>query len=95
MKIYISGQITGLPEQVAQANFSAAVDKIREWNHEPVNPFWLPHFHDKSWLNYMREDIKALLDCEAIYMLPNWNESQGAKIELSIAIQLGMKIIFE
>jgi len=43
----------------------------------------------------MRIDIKALVDCDAIYMLNNWRDSKGANVELNIAQGLGMEIIFE
>lgn len=95
MKIYISGKISGMDESEARKLFAAAFIQLQDWNHEPVDPMTLPHDHGRTWLEFMREDIKALMDCEAIYMLENWTESQGAKIELSLAASLGMKIIFQ
>ena len=95
MKIYISGQITGLSEETARYNFTMAHLNLRQQGHDPVNPMLLPHNHGKTWAEYMREDIHALLDCEAIYMLENWQESKGARIEFGLAIELGMKIIFQ
>lgn len=96
MKIYISGQITGLEYKDAFERFEKAENKINEQTlHEAVNPMKLNHNHDKSWENYMLEDIKALFDCDAIYMLNNWGSSKGARIERSIAIEIGLEIIYE
>lgn len=90
MKIYISGKITGIEEQ-ARELFSKAENDIREAGHEPVNPMTLPHNHDKSWQSYMKEAIKAMCDCDAIYMLSNWEKSKGAIIERRIADYLGLE----
>jgi hypothetical protein len=70
MRIYISGKITGI-EQEALALFAKAEAFLKEQGHTPVNPMALPHLHDKEWHSYMREDIKALCACDAIYMLHN------------------------
>lgn len=39
--------------------------------------------------------IIALLRCDAILLQPDWIDSKGAKIELSIAILTNKKIITE
>ncbi len=41
---------------------------------------------------YMRRDIPALMDCDAIATLPNWQRSRGACLEMWIAIDLDMPI---
>lgn len=93
-KIYISGRITGM-EQEAPVLFAQAERMLSSRGWETVNPMTLPHQHDKSWAAFMREDIKALCDCDAIYMLDNWRRSRGAFIEWALATVLGMKILYE
>lgn len=95
MKIYISGKITGLPIQEAQNNFEAAEKRLKSEGHEPINPMKLPHEHGKTWSEYMKEDIKALLECDGIYMLVGWQESKGACTEFNIAHDLNFTIIEE
>ena len=102
MKIYISGKITGLPLEEAQALFQAAEDAIissEMFNLTskaiPINPMKIEHNHGQSWEEYMREDIYALLGCDAIYMLNNWGESRGARLEYAIAKEIGLVISFE
>ena len=94
--IYISGQITGLDINDAKAKFQDAVDYVCEnMEYEPLNPFDIcEQKPEYTWLDYMRADIKALVDCEAIIMLDNWEESDGAKLELIIAQGLKMKIYY-
>ena len=95
MKIYISGQITGLPYETALQNFTDAEIKLKGMGfHTIVNPMALEHNHDKSWEGYMKEDIKALCGCEAIAMLPNWKESKGAQLEKHLAEQLKLNVVF-
>ena len=43
-----------------------------------------------TWAEYMRTDIRALVDCEVIALLPGWGQSRGARREVSIADELGM-----
>lgn len=93
-KIYISGKISGIENEAFYIFQKAETNLIKE-GFEPVNPMKLNHNHDKSWSNFMKEDIKALCDCDSIYMLKNWTESRGAIIEHGLAIMLEIKIYYE
>ena len=33
----------------------------------------------------MRADLRALLGCDAVYMLPGWRGSRGATVEHAVA----------
>jgi hypothetical protein len=55
----------------------------------------LNHEKAKSWKDYMITDIKALVDCDAIFLLVNWTESKGAIVEFYIANNLGLKTFHE
>lgn len=93
MKTYISGAITGTTDYMER--FERAEQLLKAQGREVVNPTKLPHNHDKTWESYMREDIKALMDCDAIYLLRRWSPSRGAWIEFKLATELGLKIEFE
>lgn len=95
-KIYISGKISGLDEEVAKSTFLTAEIMIAEQGHwEPVNPMkYDPPVPNPTWADYMRNDIKLIMDCHAMYMLDNWQESEGAKLEHHIAQKLGLTIIY-
>lgn len=94
-KIYISGQITGLDYDEAFALFENVEPLLKDNGFEVVNPMKIKHNHDLSWINYMKTDIKALMDCNTIYMLSNWTKSTGADIERRIALDLGYKVIYQ
>jgi nucleoside 2-deoxyribosyltransferase len=92
MKIYLSGPITGVENYMEIFNRHEAA--LKETGHEVINPAKLNHDHDKSWTSYMKEDIRALLDCDVIALIPGWEESRGARIECGIAKRLGMDLLF-
>ena len=92
-KIYISGKITDNANY--KADFEAAELALKIAGFQPVNPAE-EHLPDgATWADYMRQDIKLLCDCGAIYMLNGWRESAGARIERKLAQDLGMEIIYE
>lgn len=49
---------------------------------------------EHSWECLMRHDLKALLDCRGIVLLPGWEHSPGATMEADIARALGMTPYF-
>lgn len=96
MRVYISGPITGMVDR-NQAAFVEAADMLRDLDHDPVNPQLIQpehdgecrgayvEGHDHRYGCFMRADLKALLDCDAITMLRGWEASPGARCELDVA----------
>jgi hypothetical protein len=95
MRVYVSGKITGEVHEDCFNKFEQAEILLQSKGHDVFNPMKSNHYHDKSWQSYMREDIKALMDCDAIYLLDDWNESKGAVIEKELAEKLNFKILTE
>lgn len=96
LKIYISGKITGLPIKnvIEKFKWHAAFLKLKGYS--PINPVEINPFDEsKTWHDYMIEDVRVLLKCDAIYMLKDWGQSKGARLEYQIAKELGLKIFFE
>ncbi len=91
MRIFISGPITGMPNENRGAFFDEA-GRINRAGHTPVNPFCLPQPNDRTWHGYMRMCIQELLFCDAVQMLPRWAQSNGAVLEYRIAIGLGIPV---
>jgi hypothetical protein len=90
-RIYISGPISNMPDLNRPA-FSHAAQSLRASGYEVVNPFDVCPA-PASWEEAMRADIKAMLDCDAIGLLPGYARSRGAMLELQIAEALGMKVM--
>ena len=96
MKIYISGKISGLPLKSVIEKFKWHAGFLKLKGYEPINPIDISPFDEsKEWHDYMVDDIAALLKCDAIYMLKDWGQSKGARIEYQIAKELGLQIHFE
>ena len=90
MRIYISGPIKGVPGYYER--FESAERRIRRLGHYPVNP--ARHPDGLSLREYMRMDIYDLTICDAILMLPGWEQSGGASVERYLAEYLGMRIFY-
>jgi len=101
MKIYISGSITGDANYIK--TFEEAEAVLKEGGYEVVNPVTVgrllllryPELKNLSkkdlYKAYMREDIEALLECDAIYMIPGWQNSPGATFELTVSNMCGIR----
>ena len=46
-----------------------------------------------AWTDCLRADIRALMDCDTLALLPGWESSQGAHLELHIAHRVGIKVV--
>lgn len=95
IKYYISGKITGLPPSEYIARFSKAEADLTAKGYEVVNPLRNGLPSGAQWQEQMKADIRLLLDCNAIYLLANWEQSIGATLEYDIANGLGLIIEYE
>lgn len=92
-RVYISGAVSSIGWAAAKKLFDKAKNAINSVEgYEAVSP--LDHDEEdktKTWEWYMRKDIKILMDCDYIFMLPNWRQSDGAILEKYIADEVGIK----
>lgn len=87
---YVSGPISGDIEGNTK-KFTQAVRDLRARGYRVVSPvevcevLTVPDPSDWAW--YMRRDIEAMLQDEVtgIIMLPGWEHSRGAQLELLVA----------
>jgi hypothetical protein len=90
-RIYIAGPMTGFPLLNFPAFHAAAVDwRAKGWHVE--NPAEINPDPTAQWIDCMRADIPRLVTCDAIYLLPGWKLSRGARIEAHIARELGFAV---
>jgi hypothetical protein len=96
-KIYISGKISGLEESVYTKNFKDAEVFLLTQNpqNEIVNPLNIKPNGELTWENYMKADLKEMLDCDCLFMLKNWRNSRGAIVEHNLAKDLNIEIIYQ
>lgn len=93
MKVYISGPISGIALPIAIARFNDAELRLGEMGFDVINPIDNGVPVTAEWHEHMREDIRMMLDCNAIYLLKGWEQSKGATLEKHIAEKLGFTII--
>lgn len=95
LKCYIAGKIGDLPKDVYEKNFEVGKEEVIKLGYEPISPVDLPHLHNRTWSDYMREDLTEMLKCQAVYCLRNWRLSPGATIEIETALRVGLAIIHQ
>jgi nucleoside 2-deoxyribosyltransferase len=93
MKIYLSGKISGLAD-LNVPKFTHYERLLKALNHEVVNPHNLQHSENSKWLDFMRTDLKAMLDCDMIAVLDDWQDSRGAMIEVLTFLDLGLPVVY-
>ncbi|NOV25910.1 DUF4406 domain-containing protein [Cupriavidus necator] len=93
MRTYIAGPMSGIPLLNFPA-FHEAARALRAEGHDVVNPAEINADPSAGWLECMRADIRELVTCDAIYLLPGWEKSRGARLEAKIAEGLGFRMIF-
>lgn len=94
MHIYISGQVTGLPPAQVAQKFKDAEMFLVGKGHTTISPTKIVPANVPSWEEAMRICINAITRADAVYALPCWENSRGARLELYIAKQLGLHILY-
>ena len=93
-RVYISGKISGDDLTCVEIKFNTAEKMLREHGFFPINPLknGLPNI--ATWDQHMVRDIELLLTCDAICLLPDWQQSKGARIEAFIAMEKEMPKVY-
>lgn len=85
MKIYIAGKITGDPKY--RDRFRDEAERLEGLGHIVLNPAELPEGMSKA--EYMRICL-AMIDCaDSVFLLPGWQGSPGARLELAYCRYIG------
>ena len=103
--IYVAGPMTGLPRHNFSA-FDEAAERLRlaGWSvYGPVEIGWLCGVvtsdenepDAETYRRLVRAEMAALVQCDAIYLLKGWESSKGTRLELEVALALGLDVIQE
>ena len=92
MKIYVSGRIKDYPQYFA--HFKRVQNSLEDRGFEVVNPCELTK-DDLTYGQFMKLDIIHMLECDAIYMLEDWEKSVGARCEHLVAALCELDIFYE
>lgn len=92
LALYLAGPMTGLPDFNYPAFFVAA-DALRQAGYVVLNPAEIGVHPTWTWTDYMRAGLETLTTyAEAIAVLPGWERSRGARIEVRIARKFGLRV---
>lgn len=92
MRVYVSGPMSGMQAHNFPA-FHDAAKKLTEAGYDVINP--AENFGGRTDLSrpeYMRLDIEHVLQADGIALLPGWDKSAGAMLEVAIAQELDIPI---
>lgn len=87
-KIYIAGKVSGESMAECTMKFGAVQKQIEAMGFIAVNPLETVGRWDISWEDAMKLCITALMGCDGMVLLPDWNQSSGAIIERQLAEDL-------
>ena len=95
MILYVAGPMTGLPDFNYPA-FNTAADALRAKGHDTLNPADIEQYNltgkPQEWRWYMRHAIAMIARADGVALLPGWENSDGARLEHTIATALKLDI---
>ena len=91
-RVYIAGPMSNLPADNYPA-FNAAAALLRSTGLHVENPAENPAPPHPSWEAYMRMALPQMLTCDTVALLPGWQKSRGARLELHVAGELGLQVV--
>jgi len=96
--VYISGPVTGI-EEFNRPAFLLAQRMLLSAGCSVFNPIHIdwpidPLEGEALWKYFMAYCVQALPSCDSLLMLPDWQNSKGAKEEHRIAKMLGLTIYY-
>lgn len=92
-KIYIAGKVTGESLAECTMKFGQAQKEIEAMGFIAVNPLAVVGDFQSYWESAMKKCVKALVDCDGMVILSDWQESRGATIERQLAEDLDILIV--
>lgn len=99
-RAYLAGPMRGYPEYNFPA-FHAAAARLRGqglivWSpaENNVNQDGFDPSKDTAqpMVHYMKRDLPAVLDADMVTVLPGWEKSQGARLEVTVALTCGIPV---
>lgn len=94
-RVYLSFPISGYDEDERKETAMRMEIKLRGAGYDVFNPMGDQWQKGLSTNEYMKIDLKELLDCDAIFLMKGWNRSAGCKLELDNAVAIGIDVYFE
>lgn len=91
-RVYVAGPMSGIAEHNFPA-FHDAAWRLRMAGLDVVNPAELNPGQDGDWAACMRRDVAQMVTCDTVALLPGWDRSRGAQVEVRLARDLGLRVV--
>lgn len=105
-KIYIAGPMTGHPDWNFPAFFEAE-EQLLALGYEVINPAHndgptvelalesagSPERPNHTWAYYMKRDLPHVLEVDMLCVLPGWQKSKGASLEVAVSKAIGLPLM--
>ena len=97
--VYLSGPISGIPRRVYMERFAEAERMLRAEGYEVVNPtrflvcLWPWLYRIVGYHATLCYDLYRLMQCDGISLLPGWEHSKGARVEVSVAFHSDIELV--
>lgn len=89
--VYLAGPMTGY-EDYNFPLFNSTAARLRAEGFNVINPAEHGIVEGAEWADYLRFDLAKIAGCESIALLPGWEASKGARLEVHVAQALGMSV---
>jgi len=102
MKIYVAGPMSSV-QDFNYPEFFRVANALRALGHEVINPAETngPTLEEAlkdvvdnpmEWEDYMRLDLRSITQVDALCLLPGWQFSKGARLEIAVAKELNLPL---
>ena len=91
--VYISGKITG--NENHKADFAGAETFLREKGFNVINPCTACEFDFFEYEDFLRVDFALIDVADAVFMLYNWRDSNGASRERNYALATRKTVLYQ
>ena len=105
-KVYIAGPMSGMKDFNFPAFFEAE-RQLEKLGYEVINPAHndgatvqealesagTPESPNNLWSYYMKRDLPHVMDVDMLCLLPGWQKSKGAMLEVTVAKALGLPLM--
>jgi nucleoside 2-deoxyribosyltransferase len=103
--VYIAGPMYGYPRHNFPA-FHAEANRLRALGYEVLSPAEKaggqaaieaeehgPEFREtQTYKDFLKADLRMVLDSDAVQLLPGWQNSRGATLEVHVARAVGIAV---
>lgn len=95
--LYVAAPMSGYPEFNYPA-FDAAETWLLDKGYRVLNPVRSEDHNPtpgvpQAWDWYMRHALRMVLDADGLALLPGWEASRGAQLEVSVAHALHLRVM--